>query len=172
VFRHTPKFLDHTARHQPKISRVQRQSNIRQRRHHAIKHVIANPQRQRFFSPYALGVDHVVSLLIFFNELRYHFLNVLQIPVHHNNGVARNVIQRRGNRRLVSEIPRERAHHNSLIFRGRFVQYFESAIRAAVVHEHDFMSSSSDRIQHEPQPQQQFGQDTFFVVDRDRDRQA
>ena len=106
MLRHLPDFFDHPPRHHSEIPGIQRQTDIGERRHHAVKHEIADAQRQRLFASHPLRVHNVVSLLKSLHKLRDYFRNILQVSVHHNRGIAGHMIQARRDGRLMPEIPR------------------------------------------------------------------
>jgi hypothetical protein len=169
MFRHAANMVHDPAGHQPKITGIQRQTDVREFGHHAVKDKITKPQRQRLFSPHTLGVHHVVSFSKPFQELWNDLRDVLQIAIHNHDGIARDMIQSCSNRRLMPKVPGERNAHDPRILSGCLAEHFEGSIRAAIVHKYDLVRPEGESVEHSLKARQKFRQNTLFIVDGNRD---
>ena len=86
----------------------------------------------------SLRVGDVVALTIAREHLGDDFRRILQIGVHDHDGVAGCVIQARGERRRVAEVPREVDELDPVIPGGPFRQQRGRAVATAVVHDDPF----------------------------------
>src|SRR5690348_434890 len=172
MLRHAAQLVDNATRHQPKVSGIQRQPDIGKLRHHSVEHVIAEPQKPRFFAPYTLCIDDVVTLLKLFHELRNYFWNVLQISIHHYYCVPADMIKCRGNSGLMAEISRQGKHKNALVLLSGGSQNFIRAIRTPVVNKDEFVRAARQAVQNVAKPAQQFGQHALLIVERNCNREA
>src|SRR5208283_651000 len=172
MLRHAANVVHDPAGHQPKITGIQRQIDVREFGHHAVKDKITKPQRQRLFSPHTLGVHHLVSFSKLFQELWDDLRNILQIAIHYHDRIARDMIQSCSNRRLMPKVPGERNRHDARILTGCLAEHFEGPIRAAIVHKYDLVRPGRESIEHSLNAQQKLRQNALFIMDRNRDRET
>ena len=69
-------------------------------------------------------------------------------------------------------IETKRDDHESRVGSCRLAQELPRAIAAAVVHEHDLVRAPGKRVENGPDPPQELGHDSLFVVERNGDRHA
>jgi hypothetical protein len=122
-------------------------------------------RRKRLLPPHPLRVNDVKPFPKFLHKLRDQFRHILQIAVPDHHGVPRGMVQRRRDSRLVAKVPRARDRNNSGILAGRLAQHCKGSVRAAIVHEHNFVRSAHEPVEHFPNPLQELRQNTLFLVD-------
>src|SRR6266700_3498213 len=103
MFRHAANLIDDTARHQTKISRIQRQRSIRQHRLKAIKEQVTQLYWPAFPPGSSRGINDVVSIAIMVHENRNRLGHILQIAIPQHNGVTDRAVESSAERRLMSE---------------------------------------------------------------------
>src|SRR5258708_13719150 len=167
MLRHLADLLDDAARHQPEVSRIEGQADIREASHQPVENKVAKAQEQGFLAKNALRVDNVVPLLVSSDELGYDFRNVLQVAVHHDGSISRDVIECRGERCLMAKIARKRDGQDSRVLACRFFEDRECAVGAAVIHEYNFVGAARHVVQDSPRPAQEVRKNRFFIVNRD-----
>src|SRR5438309_5676116 len=82
------------------------------------------------------------------------------------------MIERRGQRCLMTKIPRQRHQRNSWIFVRCLFEQCLGPVGAAIVHKNDFMRSSRNLIQNLAGAPQEFGQHCLFVINRNGQRNS
>jgi hypothetical protein len=80
----------------------------------------------------------VVSVLKQLHHARQDFGRVLQIGIHHHDGVALREVQAGGNGCLMAKIPAETDDFNALVRQASQVDDLERSVCAAVVYKNDF----------------------------------
>ena len=72
---------------------------------------------------------------------------MLQVRIHHDDGVAARGVQSRGEGDLVAEIAGERVDVHGGVARTQRVQLFQGAVPAAVINEDDAMVQPGEGLQ-------------------------
>ena len=172
MFGHPLDLLHHSARHQTEISRIERKPKLRKSCHHAVENEIAEPERPRLLPIRALGIYHVVALEKSSNELRNDLRHILQIAVHDDRGVSADVVERGSQRRLMTEVARERHHDDARIFPRHLFQNRHRAVHASVVHKEKLVRPARYLVQHDSRAPHQLRERSLFVVNGNRHRET
>jgi hypothetical protein len=96
----------------------------------------------------------------------------LQIAVHDDDGITGHMIEGAAKSSLMPEIAGKRYEDDARVLPGSYFDESDGAIGAAVVNEEQFMWTAGKRIEDSQRAAQEFGQNTFFVVQRDGEREA
>ena len=101
-------------------------------------------------------------------QRRDRFGAVLEIAVHCHDHVAAHEVERRAQCRLVAEVARQRHDDEPVVALSGLLEEGERAVPAPVVHEHDLVRATGNRVEHGAQPPQQLGHPRLLVVQRNR----
>ncbi len=119
-----------------------------------------------FFPPHPPGIDDVVAFQMRPDEVGDRLRRVLQVPVHQDDRVPGDVVERRGKRGLVAEVPGKSDDREARLGGRRTDQCLSGSIPAPVVDKDDLMRAARDSVQHHSQAAEQLRQQLDLVVDR------
>ena len=93
-------------RHETEVARVGRQLNVGEPRQYPVETKVAKPQPPWLLTADPLSVDDVVTLSVQGEELRNRLRSILKVTVHDYGRIARDMVERRRQRRLMAEVSR------------------------------------------------------------------
>ena len=169
---HASQMFDDAAGHQAEIAGVEGKTDIGEPGHQAIEKEIAGAQEQRLLAANALGVDDVIAFSESLKELRDGFRKVLEVAIHDDRGFAIDVIESRTDGGLMAIVSGEGNHDDAGILGGGLLEEGERGIGAAVIGKDDLVRAAGESVENGAEAAEEFGQDLFFVVNRNGDGEA
>lgn len=167
-----PKLVDHPPGHQGEIPGVQRQLQAGHARHDPVEEVVRQTQPPRLLPPFALGVDHVVTLPMLLQQARNFLGPVLEIPVHDHCHVSGDVVNSGCQGPLVTEVPGDVDGDDPRILRRRFVQQLGSSVRASAVHKDHLVGPAPDPIEDGSKTPEELRKGILLISRREPSRKA
>ena len=154
---------NHPRRHEGEIPRVEGQRGSGHPSQEPVVGPVAESQPQGLLPALPAGIDHVVSFPIGLKETGDLFGRILEISVQQHHDLARGVIQRRGQRTLVPEVPRERNRDDPRILPCRCLHHLPGAVGASVVDQHQLVGTSRQGVQDPEDAPDQLGERLLLV---------
>src|SRR4029453_11814453 len=114
-------------------------------------------------------VDDVEPLPPAPRELEDDLGRILEVRVHHDDGIPRRKVETGRDRGLVPEVPRELEHLEARVSSRRLDHAREAVVSTAVVYEND-LRLAIELLQEEPHSLEQRRQDLLLVEDGDYQR--
>ena len=102
-------------------------------------------------------------------EARDGLGRILQVAVHDDCDIARDVLQDRGEGGLVPEVAGQRDRDEAPVPAGGRLDDGPGAVGAAVVDQHHLMPASGQGVDDPPQTLEELREHRFFVEERDAD---
>ena len=127
--------VDDPAIHQAEIAAIERDVEVADQAQDSVERKVSQPLEEALFAAPADGVHDVVAIPPQPEKLRQQFRGVLQIAVHHDDGLSSGMLEPRRDRGLVAEIPTQVEYDDSLIIRVQAVKDVRGGIATAVVDE-------------------------------------
>ena len=138
TFREAIERIDDAAVHQAEIAAVHGDLQVADHSEQAIERPVGDPFEKSLPSTSTDRVNDVVAASPESNQVRNQFGRVLQVAVHHDDGLAPGVLEPRRDRRLVAEIPAEVDRDHPLVLGAQAVDHVGSRVSTPIVNEQDF----------------------------------